>query len=317
MPSNVGHAVGEDRANPAIDTARVWHPPRMWKQRAASALERGTRWRPVRLALRQVTQRGILPPNALQFMHIEPEFTVDIGDGLGTFRYSATEADAVGRHLFWTGLSRWEVECWREFIPLARTARGFLDVGAFTGCYSLVAATVNPSLRALAFEPVPGVYDRLTTNIAINNLASRVTAIPAAVSNSNGTERFFIPDRPMPDTGFLQSSLRESEEAGTWHPVQTTTIEAALPDGFHVDLVKIDVEDAEGPVVESMRDVLEQHRPTILIEFLATGSYEQAGAVLGELGYDISHLTDVGRVPVAQPQPEPDARFMNYLCVPR
>ena len=230
-------------------------------------------------------------------MHIEPAFTVAIGNGLGTFRYSATDADAVGRHLFWTGLSQWEHESWREFIPLARKARGFLDVGAFTGCYSLVAATANPSLRALAFEPVPGVYDRLTTNIAINNLSSRVTAIPAAVSNSNGTERFFIPDRAMPDTGFLQSSLRQSEEAGTWHHVQTTTIESALPGGFDVDLVKIDVEDAEGPVVESMRDVLAHHRPTIFIEFLATGSYQQAGAVLAELDYE--HLPPHRRRPRA------------------
>ncbi len=289
----------------------------MWKRRAASALEFGSRLRPLRLAARQATQRGLLPPNAQQFMHIEPTFTVAVGDGLGTFRYSATESDAVGRHLFWTGLSRWEHESWREFIPLARTARGFLDVGAFTGCYSLVAATVNPSLRALAFEPVPGVYDRLTTNIAINNLSSRVTAIPAAVSNSNGTERFFIPDRAMPDTGFLQSSLRQSEEAGTWHQVRTTTIESALPSGFHVDLVKIDVEDAEGPVVESMRDVLAHHRPTIFIEFLVTGSYRQAGGVLAELGYDIFHLTDAGRVPVTQPRPAPHDRFFNYLCVPR
>jgi len=120
----------------------------------------------------------------------------------------------------------------------------------------------------------------------------------------------------MPDTGFLDSSLRQSQEAGTWHEVPTTTIAAALPDGFHVDLVKIDVEDAEGPVVESMIDVLTEHRPIIFIEFLATGSYDQAADALAALGYSFVHLTANGRVRVDRPAPESDAEFMNYMCLP-
>lgn len=287
----------------------------MWKQRVATGLEFTTRSSVGRRIVRQATKRGYGPPNALTFMHIEPQFTVSVGKDLGTFRYQGTDADAVARHLFWTGLTRWELESWREFIPLAMTARCFVDVGAFTGCYSLVAATVNPSLTALAFEPVPSVYSCLARNLQLNGLEQRVTAVPAAVSDEVGTARFFIPDRPMPDTGFLESSARQSLEAGTWHEVRTTTLAAVLPGDCRIDLMKIDVEDAEGPVVASMADVLDEHRPTIFIEFLSTGTYVQAFKVLEALGYQLFHLTDRGRVPVAAPVP--DDVFFNFLCVPR
>lgn len=288
----------------------------MWKRAVAAGLERATRVEPVRRMARQASRRGYLPVNAQQFMHVQERFTVRIGGAGQTFEYGATDADAVGRHLFWSGLDHWEAESWREFVPIARSARGFLDIGAFTGCYSLVAATVNPRLRAIAFEPVPGVYERLVHNVALNGLGDRTTTVPAAVSSAVGTARFYVPDREMPDTGFLETSLRRSQEAGRWQEVLTTTVAAALPADFPVDVVKIDVEDAEGHVVTSMLDVLAAHRPVVFIELLATGSYAEAVEALSSLGYCFFHLTAQGRVPVERPTPVPGARYFNYLCVP-
>ena len=294
---------------------RVWDSLRVWKQRAAQGLNIATRVSTGRRVARALAGTRLLPPNALQFMHIDRRFTVHIGQDMGTFDYESTDADAVGRHLFWGGLTKWEVESWREFIPMAAAARGFVDVGAFTGCYSLVAASVNPALDALAFEPVPTVYKCLVRNVELNNLTHRVTTVPAAVSTVIGTSRFFIPDRPMPDTSFLESSGRRPEEAGTWHEVATTTLAATLPHGFRVDLMKIDVEDAEGPIVEAMADVLAEHRPAIFIEFLTTGTSERAWDVLRDLGYRLFHLTPEGRIPVDYPRP--DDVNLNFLCLPQ
>lgn len=286
------------------------------KAKLAQLLEVSSRHAPVRLAAQRLSRRGLVPENALQFMHAQEAFSVPLGARRGSFRYLSADADVVGRRLFYTALTRWEAETMREFIPMAQQARGFLDVGAFTGAYSLVAATANPALRAVAFEPVPAVYQRLVANVAVNDLQGRITTVPMAVSDRVGTASFYIPDREMPDTGHLASSSRQSSEAGTWHEVATTTLAAALPAGFAVDLIKIDVEDAEGPVVESMADVLAEHRPAVIVELLASGSHAHAADVLLGLGYRLFHLRPEGRLPVTRPEPVPGDPCMNFLCLP-
>jgi hypothetical protein len=88
------------------------------------------------------------------------------------------------------------------------------------------------------------------------------------------------------------------------------------PGGAKVDLMKIDVEDAEGPVVASIANVLARDRPAVVIEMLASGSYEQAVDVLSALGYTFYHLTAEGMVAVDQPTPRVGDPHMNYLCLP-
>ena len=77
----------------------------MWKKRLAQSLSIATRVSTGSRVARAVAGTRLLPPNALQFMHIDRRFTVHIGQDLGTFDYDATDADAVGRHLFWGGLT--------------------------------------------------------------------------------------------------------------------------------------------------------------------------------------------------------------------
>jgi FkbM family methyltransferase len=248
-------------------------------------------------------------------MDIDAVFTVPV-DGR-KFKYGAAPKDVVAKHLYWGNLSRWESETWREFVPLARRARGFLDIGAFTGAYSLVAATANPSIDCIAFEPVPAVYERLQANVAVNRFEDRITTLNAAVSLEVGTGRFYLPSRDLPDTGHLDISVRSTDwQSGEWVDVRVTTVEAVLPDDFHVDLVKIDVEDAEGPVVRSMEGLIAKHRPTIVIELLADGSYGEVVEVLNRLGYGFLHLTHDGPKRVTTPTPLSGDPCMNFLCVP-
>jgi FkbM family methyltransferase len=245
------------------------------------------------------------------------EFSVRVGPQQ-SFRYLAAPGDVIGRHLYWGGLRHWEGETWQVFLPRARAARTFVDIGAFTGAYTLVACAANPRIECLAFEPVPHVFRRMCDNLQLNEWTDRVTTVNAAVSGAEGRERFWLPDRPFPDTGHLATSARiDHEREGKWVEIPTTTLSAALPAGFTVDLMKIDVEDAEGPIVASMADVLARDRPTIIVEMLASGSYEHAAHVLLELEYSFYHLTANGPVRVDRPAPRPQDLRMNFLCLPR
>jgi FkbM family methyltransferase len=126
-----------------------------------------------------------------------------------------------------------------SFRYLASASNPFVDIGSFTGTYTLAACAVNSHLRCFAFEPVPHVYKRLSTNIALNGWTHRVTAVHAAVSGTCGAERFWLPDRAFPDTGHFSSSARvDLEPGGSWQEVPTTAFSAALLEGAKVGLIK-------------------------------------------------------------------------------
>lgn len=270
----------------------------------------------VRSGLRLLSRRGLLPHDFTKYIWPTDTFTVRVDDR-ASFRYEPAACDVVGRNLFWNDLMRWEAEAWREFVPFARQAKGFLDIGAFTGSYTLAAAAANPLIRCVAFEPVVAVYERLVQNVALNGYANRVKTVNAAVSDASGRANFYVEDRPLPDTGHLDISLRGVEgRAGAWVEVATVAVEDALPVSFEVDLVKIDVEDTEGPVVRGMAEVLRMHRPVVFIEMLATGSHAEATAILAELGYRFFHLLPQGRVAIERPAPVLGDPHMNFLCLP-
>jgi FkbM family methyltransferase len=271
---------------------------------------------PLRATVRCVARVSPRISARLRNVPVSGRFSVRIEPGT-SFRYLASPSDMVGRALYWGDLRRWEAETWSLFLRLASDADCFVDIGSFTGAYTLGACAVNSRIRCLAFEPVPEVYERLCVNIGLNGWSHRVTAINAAVSGFSGTERFWLPDRAFPDTGHLSSSARVEREAeGSWVEVPTTTLSAALPKGAKVDLMKIDVEDAEGPVVASIIDVLARDRPAVVIEMLASGSYEQAVEVLSGLGYAFYHLTADGMIAVDRPMPRLGDPYMNFLCLP-
>lgn len=67
---------------------------------------------------------------------------------------------------------------------LARRADVLLDVGAYTGVFTMAAAAANPGLRAHAFEMVPAVVAGLERNIDRNGIADRARVHPTGVGAS-------------------------------------------------------------------------------------------------------------------------------------
>lgn len=67
-----------------------------------------------------------------------------------------------------------------------------LDVGAHIGTFTMYAAAHAKNAHVIAFEPEPSNAAVLRKNIAVNDLESRVHAVEAAVSNTNGTATFHL-----------------------------------------------------------------------------------------------------------------------------
>lgn len=254
---------------------------------------------------------GLVPYRVWRTMPVVDTFEV-VEDSI-SFTYRSTSDDYIGMALYWRGLKHWEHETFPLFRELSRRSRGFVDIGASTGVYSLVAGMENSNLSIVAFEPVPRVVTRLREHVLLNHLEDRVHVVESAVGPEAGRTKFFVPDGDTPTGGRVGASDGES---GRIIEVAMSRLEDCLPSDFHLDLMKIDVEGFEGPLLQSVRELLAKHRPHVVVEFLSDGSYPEACEVFHSLGYHIFHLGPNGPVQQSTVRPAAQTEYRNYWCKP-
>lgn len=133
-----------------------------------------------------------------------------------------------------------------------RAGDNFVDVGANIGSYVLfVAPLIGKRGRIVAFEPGEVAHRRLSENVTINGLDSRVELRREAAAAENGTARFSN-DR---DT---QNALSED---GSGVEVATVRLDDAVHGQFA--LGKLDLEGAEPMALEGARRLLFSADPPV------------------------------------------------------
>jgi FkbM family methyltransferase len=124
----------------------------------------------------------------------------------------------------------------------------FVDVGAYMGLYTVYAC--RRVRRVLAIEPNPMALAYLKANVALNNCHNTIV-VPKAVSDKRGVVKLRIPKSArkehVPTTASIVWSFEEALEID----VETDTLDNIVDEAGldTVDFVKIDVEGAEGLVI--------------------------------------------------------------------
>lgn len=144
----------------------------------------------------------------------------------------------------------------------------FLDIGAYHGIYSVVAAKrLADCGRVFAFEPSPREHKRLRLHLKINALQG-VTAESLALSAAEAEQWFFQVLSGDRTRGGLK-------KANTSDPVSEVSVRTVTLDAFvrrnslhRVDLIKLDVEGAERDVLAGAKMVFSTLRPALLCEVL-------------------------------------------------
>jgi len=154
---------------------------------------------------------------------------------------------------------------------VARTKGMFVDVGANSGVYSILASKARPGVQVAAFEPFPPVANVLLQNLRANDLDRDVIVYPLALSDSAGSVPLFVPD---PSHGLLETSA--SLEADFKPYNQTITVEKRRLDDIKLSqtiaVIKADIEGHEAAFLHGATATLERDRPVIFAEMLPGAS---------------------------------------------
>lgn len=210
---------------------------------------------------------------------------VQVGD-LPPFLMFSNNDDYVAERYFWFGADAYEPMSLSVWLQLARSARATLDIGSYTGLYSLVAALANSRTKVYAFEALDRIYFRLIANKVVNSIGNIITEnVGIADEVGERTLTIYSGDAIMVTGSTIEaaSKARKSHDTKT---IRITTVDEVAKVAGTVSLIKIDVEGAEHLVVRGGTATLNASRPDILCGLLpAASSTGQLEAALKPLGY--------------------------------
>lgn len=259
------------------------HPPTTirpnWRHRLVARYYRAPE-HPARLRLLRWTKR-LLRVGTVQ-VEVFPGVVMELDD-----------ADYVNREILFHG--GYELATLRLFDRLLAQARGFIDVGAHHGQYTLRAARTLAARRGrvLAFEPTPANAAQLLRNAQLSAVFN-FELFAFGLSDTVAVRRMVVPfsnNTGGAHLGATAPAVGEAEAVPMFVSVWPITSLAARIPPESLDLMKIDVEGHERSVLSALFDSTLPRPPNLLMEYLPEffdyGVPEGLPAWLASHGYDL------------------------------
>jgi FkbM family methyltransferase len=258
---------------------------------------------------------SIIPDNVLLRIPVVGVADV-IFPGKARLLFQTEGYDYTTALLYWRGLGGYEQGTIRLYLSILKHVETFIDVGANTGLYSLIAAAERRERLAYGFEPVPRIYDAFLRNIYLNGFKN-CHGYCQAVGDYDGDITLFVPRGKIP-TGATANPERSPklsvQEEITVPMVKLDTFIAR--EGIRgVDLIKIDTETTEPRVLAGARETIACFRPFIICEVLR-GKTETELQGLMDNCRDYRYFWITPDELMARDKIIGDNRSMNYLFVP-
>ncbi|MBI5431132.1 MAG: FkbM family methyltransferase [Nitrosomonadales bacterium] len=279
--------------------------------------------------MRRVTTRlkhipgAILLINPLRQLFARYPDCVTVTDYDGGLTATLCLNEHMQSQIFWYGYYSRDIVLLLD--KLLKPGMTVVDVGANIGEISMAAAQrTGASGAVFAFEPMSSLYARLQQHLDANRL-HQVTAVKCGLSDQAGSAQLYSASQTFHD-GTEHKGLGTLYSSDT-RATPTEIIDIDTLDSFagsrnlaRIDLIKVDVEGAELPVLKGSKNVIMQFRPYLIIEIQHDTS-EQAGyraadilEFLGQFGY---RFHTIGRkAKLTGLTAETLAAFQNVLCVP-
>jgi len=232
------------------------------------------------------------------------------------FQMLVRSNEDVGRSIYYRGgYEQPETDFFRRTL---RPADVCFDVGANVGYFTLLFALCCSEGTVHCFEPVPLNFHTLSMNILLNGY-SNVAANTIALSDRPGKAEFCI----CSDSAFSSfvNTGRKPTAATTLVEMQTLDDYCEVRQIPRVDILKVDVEGAEGRVIAGGRRLLAdtKRQPRLVMLELVDAMLGRHQASVGEVssvmqghGYT-PHVLSEGRL--ARWRPELEREYENMFFV--
>ena len=197
-------------------------------------------------------------------------------------QYYSTPSDSLNV-LARINFQTWETESRLIFSNLSKKADLILDIGAYSGIYSLIAARSSGTAKIVAFEPNPVMRHLLESNIRLNGFEKRIRIEECALADTNGKSVLTIgKDSSMARLNSPSKLENEIDSALVYIDV------VRLDDFSFVAkdiLMKVDIEGSESHFLRGAINTIKLTRPTILMEALNDEELESQFKILSGVGY--------------------------------
>ncbi|MFZ1703077.1 MAG: FkbM family methyltransferase [Saprospiraceae bacterium] len=148
----------------------------------------------------------------------------------------------------------------------------FYDIGGHVGYFSLLAAQlVGENGKIIGFEASPATFYYYQKNVSQDQ---KILAIEKAVSDHNGQLTFYEYPNLYSEYNSIETTQYEDEKWASSVKSKEVTVESVSLDDYVTthgdipDMIKIDVEGAELKVIKGANNILKNHKPLVIMEFI-------------------------------------------------
>lgn len=213
---------------------------------------------------------------------------------------------------------------------LARPGSVVFDIGANVGAHTLgLARSVGPAGRVFAFEPADFAFEKLKRNLALNpELESRTSAHQILLASTLSAA---LPEKIYASWPLLASEPVHPKLRGRLLTTSNARVDSL--DQFserehlsRLDLIKIDVDGHEVPVLKGGAKTLARFQPTLLMEMSPYVQDEQEHgfdalvSLLHDDGYSVEDASTGKRLPLQAGELRaliPDGAGINVVARPQ
>lgn len=195
------------------------------------------------------------------------------------YKYHSAEWDDLNE-VCEENLRNWEPKSRKIFRLLSKEVSTIVDVGAYTGIYSIESSISNSHARVIAFEPNPVAAEAFINNVDINNI-SNIELFISALGSQQGNEDLYTTSSNF---GSSTSSLIPTNSLDMRLSVKVDAADRLLS-FLSIGLIKIDVEGFEKYILKGFISIVSRDNPVILTEALTEKELHDQADILRPIGY--------------------------------
>jgi len=193
-------------------------------------------------------------------------------------------------------INRWrhesEYDILADYINEISSGDVIFDIGANTGIYTCFAGVGNPEGEIVAFEPYGPNVDILKQNLSLNSI-NNVRIITTALSDTKGTVEFEVPEYDI--YGYGTGSIEIDDDTTKTVEIDTITGDELIKNDINQpNVIKVDVEGAEGRVLEGLSAGLKNEKCRVVYCEVHENTESDIETLLRDAGFKTSVHTSRG-----------------------